>query len=32
MGSCFLLFTQLSLKVKPPEYKSAGTKTEFDMK
>jgi len=27
-----LLFTQLSLKVEPSDFKSAGTKTEFDMK
>ena len=28
----FSVFTQLSLKVEPSESKTAGTKTEFDMK
>ena len=31
-GLCLLLFTQLSLKVEPSEYKTASTKTEFNMK
>jgi len=32
MGLCVLVFTQLSLKAKPPESKTFGTKTEFGVK
>ena len=28
MGLCLLVFTQLSLKAKPPESKTSGTKTD----
>jgi len=31
LGLCWLLFAQLSLKVKPSESKTASTKTEFYM-
>jgi len=32
VGLCLLIFTQLSLKAEPPEFKTSGTKTEFGVK
>jgi len=32
MGLRLLLYTQLFWKLEPPEFETAGTKTDFDMK